>query len=75
MFKFGGDLLKGFKKTYLAADLEGKAAILGAFVDRATLRNGDLFVSWKKPFDVLFILEEGVLKTKLGSATGIRTPV
>ena len=54
------DLLKGFKKIYLAADVEGKAAILSAVVDRATLRNGDLFISWKKPFDVLFILGEGV---------------
>ncbi len=54
------DLLKDFKKTYLAADLEGKAAILSALVDRAAIRNGDLFISWKKPFDVLFILGEGV---------------
>jgi DNA invertase Pin-like site-specific DNA recombinase len=60
------DLLKGFKETYLAADLEGKAEILGAVVDRANLRNADLFVTWKKPFDILFILGEGVLETRLG---------
>ncbi len=58
------ELIKGFKETYLAADLEGKAEILNAVVDRATLRNGDLFVTWKPPFDTLFILGGGVLKTK-----------
>jgi len=54
------DLLNGFKKTYQEADQEGKAIILSAFVDRATLRNGDLFVTWKKPFEALSVLGEGV---------------
>ncbi|MGA2532714.1 MAG: hypothetical protein ABSG19_06710 [Candidatus Aminicenantales bacterium] len=56
------DLLRGFKEIYQAADLEGKAAILGAVVDRATLRGDDLHVSWKQPFDILFTLGEGVLR-------------
>jgi len=56
------DLLKGFKKTYLAADLERKAGILNALVDKAVLRGGQLHVFWKPPFDVLFTLGQGVIK-------------
>jgi site-specific DNA recombinase len=54
------DLLRGFKKTYQAADKEGKVAILSAMVDRATLRANDMFVQWREPFQTLFILGEGV---------------
>jgi len=54
------DLLKDFKQTYDEADEEGKAIILSAVIDRATLRNGDLFIAWKRPFDALFVLGEGV---------------
>ncbi len=68
------DLLKGFKNTYLATDLEGKAEILNVLVDRATLRNGDLFITWKKPFDLLFILGEGVLKTRAWQGHGDSNP-
>ncbi len=68
------DLLKGFKETYLAADPEGKAEILSAVVDRATLRGGDLFITWKRPFDILFILGEGVLKTKTWQGHGDSNP-
>ena len=53
------DLLNGFKDIYQAADLAGKAAILGAVVDRASLRGDNLYVSWKQPFDILFTLGEG----------------
>ena len=59
------DLLKDFKQTYDEAEKKEKAVILSAVIDRATLRNGDLFVTWKRPFDALFVLGEGVLtKTK-----------
>ena len=54
------DLLKDFKQTYDEADKEGKAVILSAVIDKATLRNGDLFITWKRPFDALFVLGEGV---------------
>jgi hypothetical protein len=57
------DLLGGFKEIYLAADLEGKAKILSAVVDRAVLRGGELHVFWKQPFDILFTLGEGVRKS------------
>ncbi len=56
------ELLGGFKKTYLAADPEGKAKILGAVVEKAIIRGGDLHVIWKKPFDILFTLGEGVIR-------------
>lgn len=69
------DLLKGFKETYEAADPEGKAAILDALVYRArlygkrrkkrvagedTIEDPQLYVIWKQPFDVLFVLGGGV---------------
>src|SRR4030065_2672061 len=56
------ELLGGFKKTYLAADLERKAGILNALVDKAVLRGGDLHVFCKPAFDVLFTLGQGVIK-------------
>jgi hypothetical protein len=62
------DLLAGFKETYMPADFEGKSKILGAVVDRAVLRGGDLHVSWKQPFDTLFTLGEGVRRNGMWRA-------
>lgn len=55
---------EGFKETYLTADLERKAGILNVLVDKAVLRDGNLHVFWKRPFEILFTLGQGVIKNR-----------
>jgi site-specific DNA recombinase len=68
------DLLRGFKRTYQAADSEGKIAILSATVDRAVLRGNELHVFWKQPFETLAILGEGVRTKRSWQGHGDSNP-
>ena len=52
------ELLRGFKKVYLAADLEGKSKILAVMLEQVVLKkDGESFFFWHEPFNTIFTLE------------------
>ena len=63
------ELLQGFKKVYLATDLEGKSKILAVMLDRVILKkDGESFFFWHEPFNTLFTLGTFINKGKWGES-------
>lgn len=60
------ELLQGFKKVYLAADLEGKSKILAVMLDRVILKGEETQFLWHEPFNTLFTLGTFINKGKWG---------
>jgi site-specific DNA recombinase len=60
------DLLRGFKKAYMTADLDGKSKILSVMLKQVVLKGEDTQFIWHEPFETLFTLGDFLNQAKWG---------